>query len=219
MKTPRPEDAAADPTPADASPAAPRTLDPGMKFAVEFGPLIVFFVGYFAAKRIVDDEKQGLIWATGVFIVVSLIALAVSYAVERRVQPMTVVTTVVVTIFGGLTIYLNDDTFIKRKPTIVSGLMGGVLLGGLAVGRSLIQPLMSSAFQLDDAGWRKLTLRWGLFFLFIAGLNEVAWRRMGNDAWMTFKLFGITGLTFVFLLTQLPMIQRHSLEEETTQDD
>ncbi len=188
-----------------------RALSPGLKSTVEFGPLLVFFGTYFVAKRNMEDQ-QGLIWATGAFIVVSLIALAVSYAIERRVQPMTVVTTIVVTVLGGLTIYLDDETFIKRKPTVVSGLMGGILLGGLATGRTLIKPLMSSAFQLDDAGWRKLTFRWGLFFLFIAGLNEVLWRRMSTDAWMTFKLFGILGLTFVFLIAQAPMLSRHSMQ-------
>lgn len=193
------------------SPDEERSLSPRLKLAVELGPLLVFFVSYFVAKRSTDDQ-QGMIWATGAFVVATVAALIVSYSVERRVQPMTLVTGVIVLVMGGLTIYLADETFIKRKPTLVSGLMGSVLLGGLAVGRSFVKPLLGSAIELDDEGWRKLTLRWGLFFLFVAALNEVVWRRMSTEAWLTFKTFGILPLTFVFLLFQGPLLERHRLD-------
>ena len=201
-----------------------RQLTPKAKLAVELGPLLVFFVSFFVAKRLAPDAPEGgesvqagagIIWATGAFIVATLVALAVSYSVERRVQPMTLVTAVLVVVLGGLTIYLDDETFIKRKPTFVSGLMGTVLLIGLAFGRSLVRPLLSSAIDMDERGWKILTFRWGLFFLFIAALNEVVWRQMSTGTWITFKTFGILPLTFVFLLSQAPLLERHATKPPT----
>lgn len=188
-----------------------RRLSPGMKLAVELGPLLVFFGGYFVAKRAVGPES-GMIWATGAFVVVTMIALLVSYSVERRVPPMTMVTAVIVTVMGVLTIYLGDSKFIQLKPTIVSGLMGSVLLGGLALGKSLVQPILGATLPMDDAGWRTLTFRWALFFLAIAALNEVVRRQMSLDQWITFKTFGILPLTFIFLLAQAPLMERHRIE-------
>jgi intracellular septation protein len=202
----------------DVPPTEARALSPRQKLAVELGPLLVFFVGYFVAKRFVGDTP-GMIWATGAFLVATICAIAVSYAVERKVQPMTLVTGVVVLVMGGLTIALADETFIKRKPTLVSGVFGATLLGGLAVGRPLVKPLLGSAIDLDDEGWRKLTLRWGLFFLFIAALNEVVWRRMSTETWITFKTFGILPLTFVFLLFQGPLLERHRVDREEAAGD
>lgn len=193
------------------APTPPRELPPKQKLAVELGPLLIFFVSYFVAKRF-GDEKSGIMWATGAFVVATLLALVSSYRVERRVQPMTLVTAVLVVVLGGLTLYLDDETFIKRKPTLVSGLMGCLLLGGLAFGRALLQPLMNSTLHLTDEGWRKLTLRWGFFFLTVAGVNELVWRNVSTDTWLQFKLFGILAMTFVFLMLQAPLIQRHSLE-------
>ena len=111
---------------------------------------------------------------------------------------------------GGLTIYMKDETFLQVKPTLTSGLMGSILLGGLATGRSFLQPLMGSAFDLDDDGWKKLTLRWGLFFLLVAALNEVARHTLSFSVWVAFKTFGVIGLTFAFLIFQLPLLQRHA---------
>lgn len=183
-----------------------------MKLAVEIGPLAVFFGTYVIAKRSLGSEVDGIIWATGTFIVASLVALLTSWRVEGRVQPTSLVTFVIVVLMGGLTIYLGDETFIKRKPTLVSGTLGAVLLGGLAVGRPLIKPLFGSTFALDDAGWRALTLRWGLFFLVLAVLNEIVWRNMSTDAWVNYKTFGILPLSLAFVAAQLPLIQRHSTE-------
>lgn len=201
-----------------------RILTPRAKLAVELGPLLVFFVTFFIAKRLAPEAADGeetvragagIIWATGAFIVATLVALVASYAVERRVQPMTLVTAVLVVILGGLTIYLDDESFIKRKPTFVSGLMGSVLLIGLGFGRSLVRPLLSTAIDMDERGWKILTFRWGLFFLFIAALNELVWRQMSTGTWITFKTFGILPLTFVFLLAQAPLIERHATRSST----
>jgi intracellular septation protein len=121
---------------------------------------------------------------------------------------------VVVFIFGALTLWLHDDVFIKMKPTIVNTLFGGVLLGGLFFGRSLLGYVFDSAFHLDAEGWKKLTFRWGLFFLFLAVVNEVVWRSFSTDAWVTFKVWGIMPITLLFTLSQMPLIMRHSLDEK-----
>ena len=189
-----------------------KPLPPGLKLAVDMGPLLVFFATFFVAKSFTEDETQPLVVATGLFVVATAIALSVSYAIERRIQTMPLITGLVVLVMGGLTVYLKDERFIKHKPTVVSTLMGSTLLVGLATGRSLIKPLMGSALELDDEGWRKMTLRWGLFFLMIAGLNEVVWRSTSTAVWLNFKLFGILGLTFLFMFLQQPLIKRHSTE-------
>ncbi|MEM1451732.1 MAG: septation protein A [Planctomycetota bacterium] len=206
-----------DAPPTDAA-QSDRALSPRLKFAVEMGPLLVFFATFLFAKRNLGDE-QGVIWATGLFVAATLVAVVVSYSVERRVHPMTLVTGAVVLVMGTLTVALGDERFIKYKPTLVSGLMGSTLLVGHLAGKSLVKPLLGSALELDDEGWRKLTVRWGFFFLLIAGLNEVVWRSTSTSTWVNFKIFGILALTFVFLLLQGPLIQRHQLQADPPDGD
>ncbi|QDV06632.1 Intracellular septation protein [Planctomycetes bacterium Poly30] len=188
-------------------------MSPAIKFIVEMGPVLVFFVTYFVGKRFYG-EHQGLIYATGVFVVVTLIALATSYFIERKVPMVTLVTAILVTGLGALTIYLDDETFIKRKPTYVSGFLGAVLLGGLAMGKPLVKLLMQGAIQMRDEGWRKLTLRWGIFLLALAGMNEVVWRNYSTDTWLSYKTFGILPLTILFLVLQGPLITKYAIEPE-----
>jgi len=126
---------------------------------------------------------------------------------------MPLVSGIVVFVFGALTLWLQDDVFIKMKPTIVNTLFGVVLLGGLLFGRSLLGYVFDSAFRMDAEGWRKLTLRWGLFFLLLAVLNEVIWRSFSTDTWVAFKVWGIMPLTLLFTLSQMPLIMRHSVDE------
>ena len=171
-----------------------------VKPVTEYGPLVVFFGAY-----VLSD----LITATAALMIATLAALVLSYAVSRRVPLMPLITAGVVGVFGGLTIWLNDETFIKLKPTIVQGLIAAVLLGGLAFGRSLLKPVLGSAWQMNDEGWRRLTFRFGIFFVAMALLNEAVWRTQSTDFWVSFKVFGIMGLTFLFILTQLPMLNRH----------
>lgn len=180
-------------------------VNPFLKLALELGPLAIFFFA---------NARWGIFAATGTFMVATLAALAASWALTRRLAVMPLVTGVVVVVFGGLTLALQDDVFIKMKPTIVNTLFGAVLLGGLAFGRPLLGYVFDSVFRLDAAGWRKLTFRWGVFFLLLAVLNEVVWRNFSTDFWVSFKVFGIMPLTVLFTLTQMPLIYRHGLDQE-----
>ena len=189
------------------SPNDPRRaeLNPFLKLALELGPLVVFFL---------SNARFGIFAATGIFMVVTLVALSVSWWLTRRLAIMPVITGIVILIFGGLTILLQDEIFIKMKPTIVNTLFGTTLLVGLWFGRALLGYVFDSVFRLDDEGWRKLTLRWGLFFFALAALNEVIWRNFSTDFWVSFKVFGIMPLTILFTLSQMPLIQRHALPEK-----
>lgn len=196
-----------------------------LKLALELGPLGVFFFanarGAWLAERFpflaglgdpANPGSQGIFIATALFIVATLISLAISLIVTRRLPIMPFVTGIVVLVFGGLTLLLQNDTFIKMKPTIVNGLFAAVLLGGLAFGRSLIGYVFDSVFQLTDEGWRKLTLRWGLFFVALAILNEIVWRSSSTDFWVSFKVFGIMPLTLLFTFSQVPLIMREQIQ-------
>lgn len=197
-----------------------RKLNPIVKLLLELGPLGVFFYANARAARLGQDHPwiarfgEPIFFATAVFIVATLIALVVSFALTRRLPIMPVVTGIVVVIFGGLTLWLRDDTFIKMKPTIVNALFGGALLGGLLLGKPLLGYVFDSVFRLTDEGWRKLTFRWGIFFLVLAVLNEIVWRSVSTDLWVDFKVFGIMPLTIIFTMTQLPLIMRTTLPDE-----
>lgn len=182
-----------------------RTISPGLKLLIELGPLVAFFI---------TQRKWDIFWATGVFMVAISISLVASRRLERRWPTMPLVTAVFVLILGGLTLYLQDATFIKLKPTIVNLLFAGILLGGLAAGRLFLKVVFEGAFQLEDLGWRVLTVRFGVFFVFLAGLNEVVWRNFSEDAWVNFKVFGIMPLTLVFMLAQAKLLERHAIEPE-----
>jgi intracellular septation protein len=181
-------------------------LNPLLKLGLELGPLVVFFLA---------NARFGLFVATGVFMVATVVALSASWWLTRRLAIMPLVTGVVVFVFGGLTLLLQDEVFIKMKPTIVNALFGTTLLVGLLFGRSLLGYVFDSVFRLDDEGWRKLTFRWGLFFFVLAILNEAIWRNFSTDFWVSFKVFGIMPLTVAFTLSQMPLIQRHALPERT----
>ncbi len=185
---------------------APRWLTP----MTDYGPLMVFFVAYLTADLMV---------ATGALMVATVIALVVAYAVARRIPKMALFTAILVGIFGGLTLFLQDETFIKMKPTVVQLLFALLLLGGLALGKSPLRFVMGKALELDDRGWRILTLRFAGFFVAMAALNEVVWRTQSLDFWVSFKVFGLMGLTFVFIIFQMPLLKRHAPPEETSQSD
>ena len=137
---------------------------------------------------------------------------ASSYALTRHLPIMPIVTAIIVLVFGGLTLFLQDDMFIKLKPTIIYVLFGGVLLGGLVFGKSLLGIVFDSMFHLTEEGWRKLTLRWALFFLALAVLNEIVWRNASTNIWVDFKVFGVMPLTFLFAALQVPLLQKYAVE-------
>jgi intracellular septation protein len=200
--------------------AAEKKLNPWLKLALEIGPLLLFFLANARGQKlaatwpIITTLGGPIFFATATFIVATVLALIVSYALTRKLPLMPFVTAIVVVVFGGLTLWLKDDTFIKIKPTIIYCLFGGVLLGGLLFGKSLMGYVFDAVFKLDDAGWRKLTIRWGLFFLGLAVLNEIVRHYVSTDTWVSFKVFAILPITFVFALLQMRLIARHSLEDK-----
>ena len=203
----------------DTQPTAEERHHPMLKMALEIGPLLVFFFGnlrgeWLAKTFPVLTEVGGpLFIATALFMVATVIALIVSKIVFKHLPMMPFVSGVIVLVFGGLGIWLQDETFIKMKPTIVNGLFAAVLLGGLLFGKSFLGYVFNAAFQLDDEGWKKLTFRWGLFFIFLAVINEVVWRNFSDDFWVNFKVWGTMPITIIFTLSQMPLIMRHQVAE------
>jgi intracellular septation protein len=176
-------------------------LNPALKLVLDLGPLLVFFAA---------NSRFGIFAATGAFMAAIVIALAVAYALTRHLPIMPLVTAIVVVVFGTLTLVLHDELFIKVKPTIIYVLFGGVLLVGLAFGKSLLGIVFDSVFHLTEEGWRKLTLRWALFFLALAVLNEIVWRTQTTDIWVDFKVFGVLPLTFLFAALQYPLLDKYA---------
>lgn len=171
-----------------------------IKIALDFGPLLLFFVAY---------QFVGIYAATAIFMAAVLVALALDYMRERKLSPMPLFTAVLVVIFGGLTLYLKNDTFIKMKPTVLYGFLGILLLGGLLFDRLFIKYVFAQAFDLSEEGWRKLTWRWGLFALGLAVLNEYIWRHYSTSVWVAFKAWGVMPLIFLFALAQTPLVMKH----------
>ena len=178
-------------------------INPFFKLVLDLGPLALFFFA---------NTRYGIFAATATFMVAILVALAVSYAMTRHLPIMPVVTAVIVVVFGGLTLILHDATFIKVKPTIIYALFGAVLLGGLFFNKPLLGVVFDSLFHLTEEGWRKLTWRWALYFFALAVLNEIVWRNFSTNAWVDFKVFGVTPLTFVFAALQAPLLKRYAVE-------
>jgi intracellular septation protein len=188
-------------------------LNPLLKLALEVGPLVVFFMANAYSDRFGVPEGRRIFAATSVFIVATVVALAVHYALVRKLPIMPLVSGVVVIVFGGLTLWLDDELFIKLKPTIVNTLFGLVLLAGLYFGKPLLAVVLDSVFELTDEGWRKLTFRWAMFFFVLAALNEIVWRTQTTDFWVSFKVFGIMPLTVAFALAQTPLLMRHEVKD------
>jgi intracellular septation protein len=186
----------------------PRRLPPLLRMLIDLGPLVLFF-GVLA--------KTNVFIATGVFMAVTVASLITGYVYERRLSPMPVISAVVVLVFGGLTIWLHNDLFIKIKPTIIYLIFATILAGGLVTRRNFIKYLFDQAFHLDDAGWRALTWRWVFFFLAMAVANEIVWRNFSLQVWAGYKLFGAIPATFLFALAQTPLILKHHVEEKPSE--
>jgi len=174
-----------------------------IKMGLELGPLVVFFIVNSRA-----DIFTGTAWFMGAMV----LSLVLSWLLLKRIALMPLVTGVVVIIFGGLTLWLHDDTFIKIKPTIINSLFGAVLLGGMAFRQSLLKYVFGDVYKLKPEGWMVLTLRWGLFFLFLAVLNEVVWRTQSTDFWVAFKVWATMPLTIIFAASQLPVLTKYAPE-------
>jgi intracellular septation protein len=182
----------------------------GTKLLIELGPLVAFFIA---------NWKAGIFWGTGIFMVATAVALSVSWALTRKIAMVPLVSAVFVALFGALTLWLHSDLFIKVKVTLINALFGAVLLGGVAMGRSYIKLIMGEAVKLTEEAWRTLSIRWGVFFLAMAGLNEVVWRSLSTDAWVNFKVFGLLPITLVFALANAPYMTRHMIEDEKLDED
>lgn len=186
--------------------ADPRQL---WKIAIDLGPLLIFFGAYLAG---------GIYWATGVLMVAMLVSLVAARIVLGHISPTLIATTVLVEVFGAMTLWLHDPRFIKMKPTIINLVFAAVLLGGLVLRKPLLQMLLGEALRLTDEGWRVLTMRWAAFFVGLAVLNEIVWRNFSEGIWASFKVFGILPLTMVFFAFQWGLIRRHALQPPEESD-
>ncbi len=174
-----------------------------IKMALELGPLVVFFI---------VNSRADIFTGTAWFMAAMVISLALSWLLLKKIALMPLVTGAVVLVFGGLTLWFQDETFIKMKPTIVDSLFGIVLLGGLLFGQSLLKYVFGDVYKLQPKGWMVLTLRWGVFFFFLAALNEIVWRTQSTDFWVAFKVWATMPLTIVFAAFQLPVLTKYAPE-------
>ena len=185
----------------------PQQLNPLLKIALDLGPLVLFFIA---------NSRVGIFGATGVFMAATVAALVAGYVLTRHVPIMPLVTAIIVLIFGGLTLYLQDETFIKIKPTIIYVMFGVILAGGQIMGKPLLAMVFDQVFHLNPEGWRKLTIRWAVFFFALAVLNEIVWRTQTTDTWVAFKVFGFMPLTFIFAAAQYPLLQKYAVKESAS---
>ena len=214
---------------------APKEINPILKLLLEVGPLGVFFFGFnygsdiakspsvapllesvLSADAMASDQGPILV-ATALFMVAIAISLAASWALTRTLPKMAIVTGVVVAVFGGLTLWLQDETFIKMKPTIVNGIFAIILGFGLLQGKSYLKMLMGEAMPLTDEGWMIFTKRWVMFFIYLALVNELVWRTQSTEFWVSFKTFANIPMTFIFIACQWPLLQRHGIEKTENQ--
>lgn len=171
-----------------------------LKLIVEIGPLVIFFV---------VNARAGIFWGTGVFMVATLVSLVASQLLFGRIPVMPMVSGACVLVFGGLTLWLQDEHFIKIKPTIVNALFAAALFGGLFAGHSLLKIVFGEVFNLTEEGWRRLTWRWACFFACLAVLNEIVWRSFSTDVWVSFKVFAIMPLTMAFAVAQIGLLRQY----------
>ena len=174
------------------------------KLLIDIGPLAVFFIFY---------TRSGLQASILPFMVATVIAVLFSYILEKKIPIMPTVGAGIVLLFGGLTIYFDNDIFFKMKPTIINVLFAVILYGGILLNKPLLKYLLGAALKLEEAGWKILTQRWIGFFIALAILNEIVWRTQSTDVWVNFKVFGILPITFIFTMTQFPLIKKYQIED------
>ena len=174
------------------------------KLLIDIGPLAVFFIFY---------TRSGLQASILPFMVATVIAVLFSYILEKKIPIMPTVGAGIVLLFGGLTIYFDNDIFFKMKPTIINVLFAAILYGGILINKPLLKYLLGAALKLEETGWKILTQRWIGFFIALAILNEIVWRTQSTDVWVNFKVFGILPITFIFTMTQFPLIKKYQIED------
>ena len=174
------------------------------KLLIDIGPLAVFFIFY---------TRSGLQASILPFMVATVIAVLFSYILEKKIPIMPTVGAGIVLLFGGLTIYFDNDIFFKMKPTIINILFAVILYGGILINKPLLKYLLGAALKLEEVGWKILTQRWIGFFIALAVLNEIVWRTQSTDVWVNFKVFGILPITFIFTMTQFPLIKKYQIED------
>ena len=174
------------------------------KIIIDIGPLAVFFIFY---------TRSGLQASILPFMVATIISVLFSYMLEKKIPVMPTIGAVIILIFGGLTIYFDNEVFFKMKPTIINFLFAAILYGGILINKPLLKLLLGAALKLEEAGWKILTQRWIGFFIALAILNEIVWRTQSTDIWVSFKVFGILPITFIFTMTQFPLIKRYQIED------
>ena len=174
------------------------------KLLIDIGPLAVFFIFY---------TRNGLQASILPFMVATVIAVLFSYILEKKIPIMPTVGAGIILLFGGLTIYFDNDVFFKMKPTIINVLFAVILYGGILINKPLLKYLLGAALKLEEAGWKILTQRWIGFFIALAVLNEIVWRTQSTDIWVNFKVFGILPITFIFTMTQFPLIKKYQIED------
>lgn len=217
------------------------TENPWLKLLLEVGPLVIFFLAYtygadlaawaghpnfgLSAQEIAAVAQGGdlgeaalsktkVLAATAVFMPTMTLAVAISWFLSRKLPVMPLVSLVLVLIFGGLTLYLQNETFFKMKPTILNALFGAALVAGLLMGKLFLKTIFQEGWSITDKGWRILTIRWALFFFFMAFLNEFIWRNFSSDTWVNFKVWGNMPITVAFALFQMRVVMQHPLPEE-----
>ena len=193
------------------------TLPKWVKPLLEFGPVVAFFFAYMRMKETVytigSNDYQGFIVVTALFVPLLLVCTGILWKLTGKISPMQIMTVILVTVFGGMTVWLNDDRFIKMKPTLIYLIFGGLLSIGLLRGQSYLRVVMQEALPMQDAGWMILTRRVAAFFFGLAVLNEVIWRGFSTEIWVYFKTFGLTAALFAFFMMQGRLLAKYALQK------
>ena len=201
---------------------AAKKINPIVKMVLEFGPIILFFIGFSRFKDQVfvigGTEYSGFIVMTAAFVPLLIATTAILWALTGKLSKMQLATVVLVIVFGGMSVYFNDERFFKMKPTMIYLLFAGILGVGLARGQSYLKVVMEEALPLQPAGWMILTQRFCGFFVALAVANEVIWRNFSTETWVTFKTFGLTAALFLFFIMQAKLIERYGIAEKKDQD-